>query len=63
MKRVTVKDFQFYGNIEDYVVFSFTSIENEGSSLIYMVKDFDKSKHVESGFTCTIIRIGYRLTP
>ncbi|MBT8244831.1 MAG: acyl transferase [Winogradskyella sp.] len=48
------KGFQhFYGTIEDYVVLALlpSYLEREGSSLVYMVKDFIKeSKHPESGF-------------
>jgi phenylacetate-coenzyme A ligase PaaK-like adenylate-forming protein len=52
------KDFQFYGNIEDYVVLALlpSYLEREGSSLIYMVEDLIQlSNHDESGFICTIM--------
>ncbi|WKW47068.1 acyl transferase [Myroides sp. JBRI-B21084] len=44
---------KFYGNIEDYVVLALlpSYLEREGSSLIYMAKDFiEGSNHPKSGF-------------
>lgn len=44
---------KFYGNIEDYIVLALlpSYLEREGSSLIYMAKDFiESSNHPESGF-------------
>lgn len=44
---------KFYGNIEDYVVLALlpSYLEREGSSLVYMVKDFiEESNHPDSGF-------------
>lgn len=45
--------YQFYGNIEEYMVLGLlpSYLERSGSSLIYMVNDFiHKSRYVESGF-------------
>jgi len=44
---------KFYGNIEDYAVLALlpSYLEREGSSLIYMAKDFiEGSNHPDSGF-------------
>src|SRR5690606_39697432 len=44
---------KFYGNIEDYAVLALlpSYLEREGSSLIYMAKDFiERSNHPDSGF-------------
>lgn len=44
---------EFYGNIEDYCVLALlpSYLEREGSSLVYMAKDFiQKSNHPDSGF-------------
>lgn len=44
---------KFYGNIEDYAVLALlpSYLEREGSSLIYMTKDFiEGSNHPDSGF-------------
>lgn len=53
-KQSFIKGFyNFYGNIEDYVVLALlpSYLEREGSSLVYMVNDMiSRSKHKESGF-------------